>query len=55
MDLYNLNLKSQDEFNMNVEKDDFEHFIKNVKVFEYDLKQKEENWKNYTFQFFSLI
>ena len=28
---------------MNVEKDDFEHFIKNVKVFEYDLKQKEEN------------
>lgn len=37
MDLYNLQLKGQDEFNMNVEKDDFEHFIKNVKVFEYDL------------------
>ena len=29
------------EIEMN--QDDFEHFIKNVKVFEYDLKQKEEN------------
>lgn len=37
MDLYTLKLKGQDEFNMNVEKDDFEHFIKTVKVFEYDL------------------
>ncbi len=37
MDLYTLKLKGQDEFNMNVGKDDFEHFIKTVKVFEYDL------------------
>ena len=41
MDLYNLELKGEDEFNMNVERDEFEHFIKNVKVFEYNLIAKK--------------
>lgn len=38
MDLYNLELKSKDEFNINIFKDEFENFVKKVKVYEYDLK-----------------
>ena len=40
MEQYNLRLKGNDEFNINIEKEGFEHFVKNVKVYEYDLKPK---------------
>lgn len=40
MDLYNLELKDKSEFNINIFKDEFENFVKKVKVYEYDLKEK---------------
>lgn len=40
MDLYNLELKDKSEFNINIFKDEFENFVKRVKVYEYDLKEK---------------
>lgn len=40
MDLYNLKLKDKSEFNINIFKDEFENFVKKVRVYEYDLKEK---------------
>ncbi len=40
MEQYDLELKGKDEFNINIEKEGFKHFVKNVKVYEYNLKQK---------------
>ena len=40
MDLYNLELVNKDEFNINIFKDEFNSFVKNVKVYEYNLKKK---------------
>ena len=40
MDLYNLELVNKDEFNINILKDEFNSFVKNVKVYEYNLKKK---------------
>lgn len=41
MDLYSLELKNKDEFNINIAKDEFNSFVKRVKVYEYDIKQKQ--------------
>lgn len=41
MDLYSLELKNKDEFNINIAKDEFNSFVKKVKVYEYDIKQKQ--------------
>ena len=40
MDLYNLDLVNKDEFNINILKDEFTSFVKNVKVYEYNLRKK---------------
>ena len=40
MDLYNLELVNKDEFDINIFKDEFNSFVKNVKVYEYNLKYK---------------
>ena len=41
MDLYSLELKNKDEFNVNIEdKKEMNNCLKNVKVYEYDLKEK---------------
>ena len=40
MDLYELELKNKEEFNINIFKNEFENFVKTVKVYEYDLKKK---------------
>ena len=40
MDMYELELKDKDEFNINIFKDEFNNFVKKVKVYEYNLKQK---------------
>ena len=40
MEQYDLELKGKDEFNINIEKEGFKHFVKNVKVYEYNLKKK---------------
>lgn len=39
MDLYNLELKKKDEFNINIFKNEYETFVKKVNVYEYDLKK----------------
>lgn len=41
MDLYNLELKSKEEFNINISKDEFTNLVKKVKVYEYDLNMKK--------------
>lgn len=41
MDSYNLELVNKDEFNINILKDEFTNFVKNVKVYEYNLKKKK--------------
>ena len=41
MDLYSLELKNKDEFNINIAKYEFNSFVKKVKVYEYDIKQKQ--------------
>lgn len=43
MNLYNLDLKSKDEFDINICKDEFTHFIRKVKVYEYDINAKLKN------------
>ena len=43
MDLYNLELVNKDEFNINIFKDEFNSFVKNVKVYEYNLKKLRRN------------
>lgn len=45
MDLYDLQLKEKTEFNINIFKDEFNNFVKKVKVYEYELKEK--SIKNY--------
>lgn len=40
MDLYDLELKDKDEFNINIAKDEFNCFVKKVKVYEYNLTPK---------------
>ena len=40
MDLYNLELKNKEEFNINIQKNKFDNFVKKVKVYEYNLKTK---------------
>ena len=40
MDMYNLELKDKDEFNINIFKDEFNNFVKKVKVYEYNLTPK---------------
>lgn len=40
MDLYNLELKKKDEFNINIFKNEYETFVKKVNVYEYDLLKK---------------
>lgn len=40
MDLYNLELKNKDEFNINIFKNEYETFVKKVNVYEYDLLKK---------------
>lgn len=40
MDLYDLELKEKDEFNINIAKDEFNCFVKKVKVYEYNLTPK---------------
>lgn len=40
MDVYELELKEREEFNINIFKDEFNNFVKKVKVYEYDLKKK---------------
>ena len=40
MDMYNLELKDKDEFNINIFKDEFNNFVKKVKVYEYNLISK---------------
>ena len=42
MDLYELELKAKEEFNMNVEEDEYHAYVRKVKVYEYDLKMKAE-------------
>ncbi len=42
MDLYDLELKNKDEFNINFFKDEFTNFVKKVNVYEYDLKSKNK-------------
>lgn len=42
MDLYDLELKNKDEFNINFFKDEFTNFVKKVNVYEYDLKNKNK-------------
>lgn len=37
LDLYTLELKNKTEFNMNISKDEFTNYVKNVKVYEYNL------------------
>lgn len=39
MDLYNLELKKKDEFNINIFRNEYETFVKKVNVYEYDLKK----------------
>ena len=41
MDKYKLELKGKDEFNINIFKNEFDNFVKNVKVYEYDLVNKD--------------
>lgn len=38
MEQYQLEIKNKEEFNINIAKDEFTSFVKNVKVYEYDLK-----------------
>ena len=40
MDKYKLELKGKDEFNINIFKNEFDNFVKNVKVYEYNLTSK---------------
>ena len=40
MDKYKLELKGKDEFNINIFKNEFDNFVKNVKVYEYNLTNK---------------
>ena len=40
MDLYELELNNKEEFNINILKNEFENFVKKVKVYEYNLKRK---------------
>lgn len=40
MDLYELELNNKEEFNINIFKNEFENFVKKVKVYEYNLKRK---------------
>lgn len=42
MDLYDLELKNKDEFNINFFKNEFTNFVKKVNVYEYDLKSKNK-------------
>lgn len=41
LDLYTLELKNKTEFNMNISKDEFTNYVKNVKVYEYNLISKK--------------
>lgn len=45
MDLYDLELKDREEFNINISKDEFTSFVKKVKVYEYELKMKTREEK----------
>ena len=40
LDLYSLELKDKEDFNINMFKDEFNNFVKKVKVYEYTLKKK---------------
>ena len=40
LDLYSLDLKDKEDFNINMFKDEFNNFVKKVKVYEYTLKKK---------------
>ena len=40
MDKYKLELKGKYEFNINIFKNEFDNFVKNVKVYEYNLTSK---------------
>ena len=40
MDLYRLELVDSEEFNINMFKDEFENYVKKVKVYEYNLISK---------------
>lgn len=41
LDLYTLELKNKTEFNMNISKDEFTNYVKNIKVYEYNLISKK--------------
>lgn len=41
LDMYNLELKDKEEFNIVVCKNEFDAFLRNVKVYEYDIKEKK--------------
>lgn len=41
LDLYTLELKNKTEFNMNISKDEFTNYVKNVKVYDYNLISKK--------------
>lgn len=41
LDLYTLELKNKTEFNINISKDEFTNYVKNVKVYEYNLISKK--------------
>ena len=45
MDVYKLELKAKDSFNINIEKDDFTNLVKKVIVYEYELKVKDNTIK----------